>query len=329
MRVVAREQAGTQIGLADAPAGIDPGTQQEAQVIGLRRLLETRHVGQGGEPGIATLRHHLEARPDQRTIDAEQRDDVAHGTQRHEVEPLPQVGFGSRRAVPARLAQRSVDTDAEEKGDADSGEMLVRAFVVETVGIDHGHRVGQRDLRHVVVDHDEVEAGPPGLGQRLEGGDAAIDRDDDGGAVFPDLQQGRRVGAVAFLAAVRNVDADVAADTPEEAQQQRRRGGAIDVVIAEHDDALARLDGPHQAGNRGVHVLEMRRIGQEPAQRRLEEIADRLEVDITRRQQTADRVGQAMALGNGESQPLVAEPGRPASSRQGALDAEESRALGS
>ena len=37
----------------------------------------------------------------------------------------------------------------------------------------------------VMIDHDQVEAGAPGLGQRLEGRHAAIDRDDDAGALLP------------------------------------------------------------------------------------------------------------------------------------------------
>ncbi len=85
--------------------------------------------------------------------------------------------------------------------------------------------------------------------------------------------------------------------------------------------------GAHQARDGGVHVLEVRRIGQELAQRRLEEIADRVEADVARRQQAADRIGQAVALRDGQRQTLVAEPRGPAPSRQRALDAQEGRAL--
>ena len=41
----------------------------------------------------------------------------------------------------------------------------------------------QRQLGHVMVDDDQVEPDAPGLGQRLEGGDAAIDGDHDRGAL--------------------------------------------------------------------------------------------------------------------------------------------------
>ena len=327
VRIVARQQTRAKIGLADAAAGIDPRAQQESEMIGFRRFLQARDVGERRQPGIAALRHDLKAGADQRAVDAEQRDHVTDRAQGHEIEPLPKIGLRPRRAVPASLAQGAIDTHGEQERDANRGEMLVRAGIVDPVGIDHRHRLRQRDLRHMVVDHDEIESGAPRLGQRLEGGDAAIDRDDDGSAVLPDLQQRRRIGAVPLLATVRNVDADIAADGPEETQQQRRGGGAIDIVVAEHDDALARLDGPHEAPDGRVHVLQMRGIGQELAQRRFEKVGNRLEADVARRQQTANRIGQAMTLGDRQRQPFVAEPRGPALSRQRALDAEERCAL--
>ena len=85
----------------------------------------------------------------------------------------------------------------------------------------------------------------------------------------------------------------------------------------------------HQPRDGGVHVLEMQRIGQELAQGRLEEIRHALEIDLARRQQPADRVGQAMALRHGQRRALVAEPRRPAPAGQRLLDAEEGRAFGS
>ncbi len=69
-----------------------------------------------------------------------------------------QVRLGPRIAVPAGLAQRAVDADAEQEGDADRGELLVRARVVDPVGVDDGDGVGQRQLGLVMIDHDQVEA---------------------------------------------------------------------------------------------------------------------------------------------------------------------------
>ena len=71
--------------------------------------------------------------------------------------------------------------------------------------------------------------------------------------------------------------------------------------------------------------LRCERIGQELAQRRLEEVRHVVERDLARRQQPRDRVGQAMALGDGQRGALVAQPRRPAPAGQRLLDAEEGR----
>ena len=74
--------------------------------------------------------------------------------------------------------------------------------------------------------------------------------------------------------------------------------------------------------------LRCERVGQEPAQGRLEEIRHVVELDLARRQQPADRIGQAVALRHGEGDALVAEPLGPAPAGQRVLDAEEGRAGG-
>ncbi len=142
------------------------------------------------------------------------------------------------------------------------------------------------------------------------------------------LQQRRRIGTVPLLAAVGNIDADIAADSAEETQQQRRGRRAVDIVVAEHDDALALLHRAYQPSHGGVHVLEVQRIGQELAQGRLEEVRHVVETDIARRQQPRHRVGQSMALRDGQRRPLVAEPRGPAPAGQRLLDAEERRSFG-
>ena len=103
-------------------------------------------------------------------------------------------GSGRGVAVPAGRAQRAVDADAQQEGDADGGELLVRALVVDPVGIDHRERLGQRQLGLVMVDHDDVEPGLARLGERLVGGDAAIDRDDDRRALLASLSSAGALG---------------------------------------------------------------------------------------------------------------------------------------
>ncbi len=65
---------------------------------------------------------------------------------------------------------------------------------------------------------------------------------------------GRRVRPVALDDAVGDVDAGVEPVAREEALHQRRRAGAVDVVVAEHGDALALDDGIGEARGGRVHV---------------------------------------------------------------------------
>ena len=121
----------------------------------------------------------------------------------------------------------------------------MRAGLVEPVRVDHGNRERQQRLGDMVVDDDEVEPRHPRRLQRIVRGGAAIDADDEAGALFLQLEQGRDVGPIAFAHAVGNVDRAVRADCRKKPQQQRRRGRAVDIVVAEDDDLFAVADGAH------------------------------------------------------------------------------------
>src|SRR5581483_7468632 len=96
----------------------------------------------------------------------------------------------------------------------------------------------QARLGDVMVDDDDVEPARRRRRQRLVRGGAAIDGDDEARALLPEPGERGSVGAVTLAQAVRHIDAAVAADRAEEADEKRRRGGAVDIVIAEHDDLL-------------------------------------------------------------------------------------------
>ncbi len=140
----------------------------------------------------------------------------------------------------------------------------------------------------MVIDHDDVEAGAGGGGERRMGGDAAIDGDDDAGALFLQLQQRRFVRPVAFALPIRNIRDAAAAGRGNEPAQQRRGGRAVDIVVAEDRNGLAALDGLDETLNRAVHILEHRGIGQHFAQRRRQELLRVVKRDVARRQHAAD-----------------------------------------
>ncbi len=130
LRVVGGEQPGAEIGGADPAAGIDPGPEHEAEMVGVDRFGHAADRGQRAQPGIAALPRDPDALRDKRAVDPGQRDDVAHRAERDQIEPLQQVGFGPL-GVPAGLAQRPVDGDGQQEGDPDRGERSVRASLVE------------------------------------------------------------------------------------------------------------------------------------------------------------------------------------------------------
>src|SRR5438046_2529950 len=54
----AGEQAHAEIGLANAPTGVDPRAERKAKVAAARRLYQPRGFGQGGEPDVLPCGHN-------------------------------------------------------------------------------------------------------------------------------------------------------------------------------------------------------------------------------------------------------------------------------
>ena len=111
--------------------------------------------------------------------------------------------------------------------------------IVEPVRIDQ--RVDLRQLRAglVMVDHDDRHAETFCFGERLDAGGAAIDGDEQRGALCGQRTHGFRVGPVALEDAVGNVDQRIKPAMAQMPGQQRRRGRAVDIVVAEDRDLLA------------------------------------------------------------------------------------------
>ena len=86
------------------------------------------------------------------------------------------------------------------------------------------------------------------------------------------------------------------ADRRKKAQQQRRRGRAIDIVVAEHDDRLAVPDGARQPRHGAIHVAQMQGIGQLIAQPRRQKSGRFIDADAALRQQASDDLRETVAL---------------------------------
>ena len=145
---------------------------------------------------------------DEGAVEAGERDHVADGAERDEVEPLQQ-----RRLRPggegAPVAQHAGDGDQHDEGDADGRQMLERARLVDPVGVDHRQGRRQRLLGGVMVDDDHLQPELGGLAQRLERGGAGVERDHQPAAAAGELGQDARVGAVAVAHPVGDLDLDL------------------------------------------------------------------------------------------------------------------------
>ncbi len=220
-RIVGRQEPRAEIGLADAATGIDTRAQDEPRMVSIELLADPGRVAQRGETDIAAPAHHLEPLRHQRAVDAGERHDIANRAERHEIEPLHQIGL-LPALIPARLAQRAIDASDEEKGHAHRGQHAMRAFLVEPVGIDHRERARQRGIAQMMIDDDDIESRIAGNAERRLRGDAAIDGDDDARALLFQLQQRGRVGPITFALAIGDIDGRLAVDGLKKAPQQRR-----------------------------------------------------------------------------------------------------------
>ena len=124
---------------------------------------------------------------------------------------------------------------------------------------DHG-AVRERLPRSVVVGDDHLEAARASLGDLLDRGHAAVDRQHEPAALVGQAGERLALDAVAFLEAARQVPGDVGAELAQD--QDCERGGAdpVGVVVAVNADLLARRDGRTDRLDRAGHVPEQERI---------------------------------------------------------------------
>ena len=111
----------------------------------------------------------------------------------------------------------------------------------------------------------------------------------------------------------------VAAQLAQQRDHQRRAARAIHVVVAEHADRLAALHGARRADRR-PHPCRSAADGSGSSARKVgsRKSARGLDVDAARRQQAADDLRHAHALGDAEADTVLAAPPHPAPPAQAA-----------
>ena len=177
----------------------------------------------------------------------------------------------------------------------------------------------------MVVEYDDVEPEPRRFRKRLETDRAAIDGDDELRAGRMKLPHRLDARAIAFGDAVGNPDQRLAAERGQIFAEQRRRAGAVDVVVAEDGDPLAARDRSRQPLGRRRHVGERVRVGHEIAQRRLQVALDRVEFDAAPGEDAGDEVAASGQLRDRLGPRLArrVEPRPPATAGERGFDVEE------
>ena len=196
--------------------------------------------------------------------------------------------------APAQLARRRHE---HEEGDARRAQVSLAREVVLPVRVDQRGDLGQALVGLVVVDDDHVDAEAARGGERFEARRAAIDGDDEARALGDEPLDGGDVGPVTLEDAVGDVDARGRAVVGEEAREQRGGAGAVDVVIAEHGDALAAFDGVGEPRGGAVHVAQRARVRHQRLERGIEEHRHVDDGDAARGEHAPEQFGECRGAG--------------------------------
>ena len=104
----------------------------------------------------------------------------------------------------------------------------------------------------VMVGDDQVDAALAGDAGGFDGGDAAVDADNQPGSLLANLLDRLGVQAITFFQPMRNVEIDHAAEVSDGVPENGAGGDAVDVVVAVDDDLLLVANGPgHALGRLG------------------------------------------------------------------------------
>ncbi len=232
----------------------------------------------------------------ERAVEADQRRDIGDRAERHVMQHAEQIRLRPLAAPEAAAAQFAVDRDQRDQHEADGREMAEAGKIVGPVRIHQRVDLGQFVAGLMVIDHHHRHAEPPRFGQRLQAGGAAIHRHQQSRALVGQHADGFDVGAVALKDPVRDVDQGIKPAMAQVPGQQRRRGRAIDIVVAEDRHLLTSCRGIRDALGGGFHLRHGVGIGHQLADGGIEKILDRIEFDIAARQHPRQHFRQLIAL---------------------------------
>ena len=247
------QQARREIGAGHAAGGVHARRHHEGDVVGVDGLAgQARDVEQRAQADLVRALREL--------LEAELGDDAVFADERHHVGQRANRGDLHEGLQPALTAGLLTQALHQLQRHAHAGQVLVGIAAVAALRVHDGERLRQFGIGLVMVGDDEIHPEFAGAARRLGGADAAVDRDDDSGAVGVQTLDGGRLQAVAVAQPFGDEVRDVAAEQFERPPQDHRGGDAVDVVVAVHDDPFLAGDGAEQAVDRRRQVGELPRI---------------------------------------------------------------------
>ena len=261
--VVAQQQVDRERGVGEPATGVDARPEAVRNVDGREPLLRFEAGGphQLQQAGAARFGEHAQAMAREDAVLAEQRHEIGDGAERDEVEVIPYFDFKAERML--RLAQALKHAVHEFENEANGAKVAPRRVVgaLVDVRVDQERVETRRFLGAVVVDDDNVHAEGAQVGDLGSGIGAAVERDEERGATTLERAiDGVASETVAFFESARDEIARAQSEAAENADEKGRAADAVDIVVAEHDDVLARLHRAQKAVDRRGEIGEQERI---------------------------------------------------------------------
>ncbi len=178
-----------------------------------------------------------------------------------------------------------------------------------------------------MIDHDHRHSQPPRFRERLKTGGAAIHRHQQRGALARQHAHRFDIGPVALENPVGNMNQRIQPAVTQMPGQQGRRGGAVDIVVAEDRDLFASGGRIRDALGGGFHLRHGVGIGQQLADGGIEKVLDSVDPDIASRQYPRQHFRQLITLRNRQRprRPPRIKPVAPQLSGRRMRDAQKSR----
>ncbi len=163
-----------------------------------------------------------------------------------------QIEAGDRTRFQERVAELEDHADAAE---------VAQGAILHRLRINQRDAKRQRALWFVVIEHDHFH--PAGAQERdlIERGRPAIDRDQELRLMLRAAAlHAFAAKAVAFLHPQRQEERRRGAVSAEHGREQRERSDAIDIVVAEKNDALPAIDRLEDPRDRELHLRQEKGI---------------------------------------------------------------------